>query len=88
MLLRNLDAPKLCNGTRLVVKELMPHVIKAIVLSGSAKGEEVLIPKIPLITSSSDIQLQAASVPSPPVFCNVHKQVSGPNTPGGWAPSS
>ena len=26
MLLRNMDPPRLCNGTRLAVKRLMPHV--------------------------------------------------------------
>ena len=69
MLLRNLDAPKLCNGTRLVVKELMPHVIKATVLSGSGKGEEVLIPKIPLITSPSDIGFSFKRLQFPVRLC-------------------
>jgi len=34
MLLRNLDAPRLCNSTRLSVKSLMPHVIEATILQG------------------------------------------------------
>ena len=46
MLLRNLDAPKLCNGTQLSVKSLMPHVIEATILTGCAKGEDVFIPRI------------------------------------------
>ncbi|CAM4795146.1 unnamed protein product [Rotaria magnacalcarata] len=37
MLLRNLDAPRLCNGTRLCVKTLMPHVIEARIMTGCAK---------------------------------------------------
>ena len=41
MLLRNLDAPRLCNGARLYVKNLMPHVIEATILTGCAKGEDV-----------------------------------------------
>ena len=49
MLLRNLDAPKLCNGTRLSVKSMTPHVIEATILMGPAKGEDVLIPRIPLL---------------------------------------
>ena len=48
MLLRNLDAPRLCNGTRLCVKCLKPHVIEATILTGSAKGEDIFIPRIPL----------------------------------------
>ena len=49
MLLRNLDAPKLCNGTRLSVKSMTPHVIEATILTGPAKGEDVLIPRILLL---------------------------------------
>ncbi|GFT25946.1 hypothetical protein TNCV_2807871 [Trichonephila clavipes] len=37
MLIRNIDAPRLCNGTRLIVKKLMQHVIQATVLTGCAK---------------------------------------------------
>ncbi|EPB66767.1 hypothetical protein ANCCEY_14141 [Ancylostoma ceylanicum] len=49
MLLRNLDPPKLCNGTRLSVKNLMPNVIEATILTGKARGEDVFIPRIPMI---------------------------------------
>ncbi|XP_065662640.1 uncharacterized protein LOC136085277 [Hydra vulgaris] len=49
ILLRNLDAPKLCNGTQLGIKKCMPHVIEATILAGCAKGEDVFIPRIPLI---------------------------------------
>ena len=51
MLLRNLDAPKLCNGTRLLVKSLMPNLLEATVITGCAKGEDVFIPRIPVIPS-------------------------------------
>ena len=49
MLLTNLDAPKLCNGTRLCVKSMLPHIIEATILTGCAKGEDVFIPRIPII---------------------------------------
>jgi ATP-dependent DNA helicase PIF1 len=49
LLLRNLDPPKLCNGTRLCVKRLLPNIIEATILTGSAKGEDVFIPRIILI---------------------------------------
>jgi ATP-dependent DNA helicase PIF1 len=48
ILLRNLDAPRLCNGTRLAIKQLRNHVIEATILTGCAKGEDVFIPRIPL----------------------------------------
>ena len=49
ILLRNLDPPKLCNGTRLCVTKMMPNVLEAIVLTGQGEGEVVFIPRIPLI---------------------------------------
>lgn len=49
ILLRNLKPPNLCNGTRLQVKFLRDNVIVAIVLTGPAVGETVLIPRIPMI---------------------------------------
>ena len=48
MLLRNLDAPKLCNGTRMVLTKMMSHVIGARILVGRYAGEDVFIPRIPL----------------------------------------
>lgn len=49
IMLRNINQPRLCNGTRLVVKKLMNNVIEATILSGKFKGENVLIPRIPMI---------------------------------------
>ncbi|XP_025415768.1 uncharacterized protein LOC112687337 [Sipha flava] len=49
ILLRNLNAPKLCNGTRLAATRLMPNLIEATILNGKAKGEVILIPRIPLM---------------------------------------
>jgi ATP-dependent DNA helicase PIF1 len=42
MLLRNLSQENgLCNGTRLIVKELAERVIKAIIMTGSHIGDVV-----------------------------------------------
>lgn len=49
LLLRNLNTPKLCNGTRLAIKQLLPNLIKATIIIGKFKGEDVLIPRIPMI---------------------------------------
>ena len=51
MLIRNMDPPTLCNGTRLVIKKLMAHVLEATIITGIGKGEDVLIPHIPIIPS-------------------------------------
>uniref|UniRef100_A0AAG5DRF0 DNA helicase Pif1-like 2B domain-containing protein n=1 Tax=Anopheles atroparvus TaxID=41427 RepID=A0AAG5DRF0_ANOAO len=48
IMLRNLHAPKLCNGTRLIITQLSNNVIVARILKGTYKGAECLIPRIPL----------------------------------------
>ena len=42
-MLRNINQPKLCNDTRLSVKELMTNIIEAKMLTGPFKGKDVLI---------------------------------------------
>ncbi|UYV82813.1 hypothetical protein LAZ67_22000964 [Cordylochernes scorpioides] len=52
MLLRNLNTKKaLCNGTRLIVTNLLPNVIATKVITGSAAGDDVFIPRIDLCPS-------------------------------------
>jgi ATP-dependent DNA helicase PIF1 len=51
MLLRNLSPSSgLCNGTRLIVKSLLPNVIEAMIATGSKVGSVVLLPKINLFS--------------------------------------
>lgn len=63
MLLRNLNPPKLCNGTRLAVRKLMPNLIEATILTGKAKGENVLIPRIPLIPTDMPFEFKRLQFP-------------------------
>jgi ATP-dependent DNA helicase PIF1 len=63
ILLRNFNAPKLCNGTRLAVKILMPNLIEATILTGKAKGEFVLIPRIPLIPTDMPFEFKWLQFP-------------------------
>ncbi|KAL8580060.1 hypothetical protein ACOMHN_065109 [Nucella lapillus] len=58
MLLRNLDAPKLCNGTRTVVKHMHPHVVEATIMTGKHK------PLIP-----SDVPLSFKRLQPPLKLC-------------------
>ena len=63
MLLRNLDPPKLCNGTRLTIKKMMPHVLVATVMTGKAGGQDVFIPRIPLIPSGMPFEFRRLQFP-------------------------
>jgi ATP-dependent DNA helicase PIF1 len=49
ILLRKLDPPKICSGTRLCVKKMLGNVIEATILTGKGEGETVFIPRTPLI---------------------------------------
>ncbi|KAL7093982.1 hypothetical protein ACP275_11G072600 [Erythranthe tilingii] len=53
MLLRNLNPVQgLCNGTRLICRQLGDNFIKAEIAVGDFKGDQVFIPRIPLESSS------------------------------------
>ncbi|KAL0902327.1 hypothetical protein ABMA27_000223 [Loxostege sticticalis] len=63
ILMRNLDAPRLCNGTRLRVTELRRHIVQATILTGGATGETVLIPRIPIIPTNLLFQFKRLQFP-------------------------
>lgn len=63
IILRNLDPPKLCNGTRLCVRQLMPNIIEATILSGRYRGEDVLIPRIPMIPTDMPFEFKRMQFP-------------------------
>ena len=63
MLLRNLDAPRLCNGTRLVVDDVRPNVIAATIMTGCAKGQVTYIPRIPIIPGDLPFEFKRLQFP-------------------------
>lgn len=63
IMLRNINPPRLCNGTRLAVKKLMDNVIEATILKGEYKGEDVLIPRIPLIPADLFFEFKRIQFP-------------------------
>jgi len=63
ILLRNLNPPKLCNGTRLQVKTLHKHIIEATIFTGISQGETVFIPRIPLIPSDYHFEFKRLQFP-------------------------
>lgn len=63
ILLRNLNPPKLCNGTRLLIKELKSFLIECTILTGCGNGETVFIPRIPMIPSELPFQFKRLQFP-------------------------
>lgn len=56
MLLRNINQKEgLCNGTRLIVSQLLPNIIEATIMTGTCIGKRVYIPRIKFIHKSPDI---------------------------------
>lgn len=63
ILLRNLNPPKMCNGTRLMIKKLQTNIIEATILFGKFKGDDVLIPRIPMISQDTFVEFKRLQFP-------------------------
>ncbi|XP_014204683.1 uncharacterized protein LOC106636701 [Copidosoma floridanum] len=63
MLLRNLQPPNLCNGTRLQIKTLRNNVIEATILTGPASGQIAFIPRILMIPTDLPFQFKRLQFP-------------------------
>lgn len=63
MLLKNLNPPKQCNGTRLQVKVLHKNVVEATVITGCARGESVFIPRIPSFSTDYPFEFKRVQFP-------------------------
>jgi ATP-dependent DNA helicase PIF1 len=63
ILVRNINPPRLCNGTRLSVRNVMNNIIEATILNGKFKGEDVLLPRIPMIATDMPFQFKCLQFP-------------------------
>ncbi|CAH0404798.1 unnamed protein product [Chilo suppressalis] len=77
LLMRNLEAPRLCNGTRLQITQLGRNIIRAIIMTGVAKDEEVLIPGIPMIPTDLPFQFKRIEFPLKPAFAMTINKAQG-----------
>ena len=58
-----MDPPYLCNGVRLCVKKLLNNVIEATVMTGPSAGNNVFIPRIPIIPSDLTFHFKRLQFP-------------------------
>ncbi|XP_036343268.1 ATP-dependent DNA helicase PIF1-like [Rhagoletis pomonella] len=63
ILLRNLNPPKLCNGTRLIIVSFKNYLIECKIITGCGTGEIVLIPRIPIIPTDLPFQFRRLQFP-------------------------
>lgn len=56
MLLRNINQREgLCNGTRLIVSQLLPTIIEATIITGTCTGKRVYIPRIKFVHKPANL---------------------------------
>ena len=59
ILLRNLNPKKgLCNGTRLIIRDMQRHVLAAEIIANQYQGQYVLIPRITLAPQDENMPFQ------------------------------
>ncbi|GMF36105.1 unnamed protein product [Phytophthora fragariaefolia] len=82
MMMRNLNPDLgLCNGTRLRIIELKPHVIHATTMTGERQGQHVLIPMIVFISDGTTrefpFRLRRKQFPVVPAFAMTINKAQG-----------
>jgi len=77
MLLRNLQPPILCYGTRLCIKTLNKNVLEATVLTGNGKGINVYIPKIPIRLTDLPLKFERLQFPLKLAFAFTINKLQG-----------
>eukprot|EP00794_Sanderia_malayensis_P001220 gene1220-biopygen449 len=61
ILLRNIEPAKgLCNGTRLIVRDLKQHIITAEIITTQNKGQYVILPRITMTCQDSSLPISMA----------------------------
>ena len=75
MMMRNLDPPRLCHGTRLIIEELHENLLAGKIITSAFKDEIVLTPRVKLMLSENDgIPLQRMQFPVQSCFAmTIHK---------------
>lgn len=53
----------LCNGTRLTIKTMQSNLIEATIITGTYKGTDVLLPRIPMIPTDLPFEFKRLQFP-------------------------
>jgi ATP-dependent DNA helicase PIF1 len=69
ILLRNLNPPLATNGTRCILTRISRCILEVQVAVGHYKGEKMLIPRIPLMPTSSDLPFNFKRLQFPVKLC-------------------
>ena len=69
IILRSLDPPKVTNGTRCVITKLSANTIDARISHGRYAGQDIIIPRIPLIPSNSALPFEFRRLQFPVALC-------------------
>ncbi|XP_036366079.1 uncharacterized protein LOC118766632 [Octopus sinensis] len=79
ILLSNLNASTLCNGTRLEIKQIMDQDIEAQIITGHGKNNTVFIPKVPLTPTDCPYPMQSLQSPLKLSFTMTINKEQGPS---------
>jgi hypothetical protein len=63
ILLRNINPPRPCNGTKLPVKKIMNNIIEATIFNGKFKEEDKLLARITLISTDMPFEFKRLQFP-------------------------
>ncbi|GBO25644.1 hypothetical protein AVEN_18678-1 [Araneus ventricosus] len=71
LLIRNLDIPRVRNGTRSQITHQGPNVMKATVLSDIGRRESILIPRLPIMPKDLSSQFRRQQIPLKILFARL-----------------
>lgn len=63
LVMRNFDAPRLCNGTQLQIIHLGRKIVRSIIMTGTVKEKNILIFRVPIMQTDFLFQFKIVQFP-------------------------